>query len=133
MIVKLLRHQVFIREVIKGANVLPFNLAESLFSKIVKHALKGGKIKLKTKIKSSRVHILTSVLCRRKLNNHLIKPLKAGFGGFTTILMIIFFLNVVTVVIGANKKFGMDSLDFLIAGIGFVLQMTYSLLKSFIR
>ncbi len=28
-----------------------------------------------------------------KLNNHLIKPLKAGFWGFTTILMIILFLN----------------------------------------
>ena len=133
MIVKLLRHQVFIRAVIKGANVLPFNLAESLFSKIIRHALKGGKIKLKTKIKSSPVHILTSVLCRRKLNNHLIKPFKSGFLAFTTILMIIFLFNLLYFVKGSNEKFGMDSLDFLIAGIGFVLQMTYSVLKSFMR
>jgi len=82
---------------------------------------------------SSPIQNATSTPNYGKLNNHLIKPLKAGFGGFTTILMIIFFLNVVTVVIGANKKFGMDFLDFQLAGVGFVLQVTRSSLKNFIN
>ncbi|HEY4754814.1 MAG TPA: hypothetical protein VIH28_02045 [Ignavibacteriaceae bacterium] len=88
---------------------------------------------MKTKIKSSSVHITTAVPGCEKLNNHLFKPLKAGFLAFTTILLIIFLFNLLSFVIGSNEKFGMDSLDFLLAGIGFVLQMTGSLLKSFIR
>jgi hypothetical protein len=68
-----------------------------------------------------------------KLNNHLIKPLKAGFWGFTTILMIIFFLNLISFVIGSNEKFGMDFLDLQLAGVGFVLQVTSTSLKNFIK
>ena len=84
-------------------------------------------------MKFNQLHFTTSVPFRRKLNNHLIRPFKSGFLAFITISMIIFLFNLLYFVIGSTEKFGMDYLDFIIAGIGFVLQMTYSLLKSFIR
>ena len=82
---------------------------------------------------SSPVQNTTSIPDYRKLNNHLIKPLKAGFWGFTTILMIIFFMNLIFTIIGASEKFGMDILDLLLAGVGFVLQMTSTIIKNLIR
>jgi len=82
---------------------------------------------------SSPIQNATSTPNYGKLNNHLIKPLKTGFLGFTTILMIIFFLNLISFVIGSNEKFGMDFLDFHLAGVGFVLQMTRTSIKNFIK
>jgi len=88
---------------------------------------------MKTIIKSSPVHNSISIHDYKKLNNHLVKPLKSGFLGFTTVLMIIIIINVLSFVIGSNEKFGIDFLDFQLAGVGFVLQMTGTSLKSFIR
>ena len=82
---------------------------------------------------SSPIQNATSTPNYGKLNNHIIRPLKAGFWGFTTILMIILFLNLISFVIGSNEKFGMDSLDLQLAGVGFVLQVTRSSLKNFIN
>ena len=88
---------------------------------------------MKTLVHSNPAQVSTTIVGSRKLTNHLIKPLKAGFLGFATILMIIFFINLISFVIGTNQKFGMDLLDLLLAGLGFVLQMTSTVLKSFIR
>ena len=88
---------------------------------------------MKTLIQSNRVQVTTSVSDYRKLNSHLIQSLKAGFVGFATIMMIIFFINLLSFVIGTNEKFGLDFIDLLLAGVGFILQMTGTLLKSFIR
>jgi len=88
---------------------------------------------LRTKIKSSPGHNKTSAPCFRIPNTEIVKSLKAGFLAFSAILLIIFFINLISFFIGSNEKFGMDSLDFLLAGTGFVLQMTGTLVKSFIR
>ena len=88
---------------------------------------------MKTLAHSNPTQISTSILGSSKLTNHLIKPLKAGFLGFATILMILFFINLFSYVIGTNEKFGMDVLDLLLAGVGFFLQLTGTLLKSFVR
>jgi hypothetical protein len=88
---------------------------------------------MKTIVKSNPVHNSISIHDYKKLNNHLVKPLKSGFLGFTTVLMIIIIINVLSFVIGSNEKFGIDFLDFQLAGVGFVLQMTGTSLKSFIR
>ena len=88
---------------------------------------------MKTIIKSSPVHNSTSIPDFKKLNNHLVKPLKSGFLGFIAILIILFFINLISFITGTNEKFGMDSLDFLLAGAGFTLQMTGTLVKGFIR
>lgn len=88
---------------------------------------------MKTIIKSNPVYNSTIIPDYKKLNNHLVKPLKSGFLGFAAILMIIIILNLLSFVIGSNEKFGIDFLDFQLAGVGFVLQMTGTSLKSFIR
>jgi len=62
-----------------------------------------------------------------------VKPLKAGLLGFITILTIIFLFNLISFITGTKEKIGVDSVDFLLAGTGFVLQMTGTLVKSFIR
>ncbi|MFZ0454581.1 MAG: response regulator transcription factor [Ignavibacteriaceae bacterium] len=43
-----------IRAVAEGANILPPNLTDSLFSEIVDHALKGGKVKLKEAVRMTK-------------------------------------------------------------------------------
>jgi hypothetical protein len=88
---------------------------------------------MKTITQSNQVQITASLPEIRKINEHLLKPLKAGFLGFTTILMIIFFINLFSYIIGTNEKFGMDVLDLLLAGVGFFLQSAGALLKSFVR
>lgn len=88
---------------------------------------------MKTTIKFNRVFNSTSIPDFKKLNDHLVKPFKSGFLGFTAILMIIIILNLLSFVIGSNDKFGIDFLDFQLAGVGFVLQMTLTIVKSFIR
>jgi DNA-binding NarL/FixJ family response regulator len=45
---------VTIRAVAGGENVIPPNLSESLFSQIVEHALKGGKVKLKEAVRMTK-------------------------------------------------------------------------------
>jgi hypothetical protein len=68
-----------------------------------------------------------------KINSHLIKHLKAGLLGFTAILVIIFFMNLISYIIGSSGKIGVDSLDFQLAGVGFILQVASTSLKNFIR
>ncbi len=88
---------------------------------------------METLTKSITAYITTSIPGFRKLNNYLFNPLIAGFLGFTTFLMIIFFMQFLYFIIGSNQKIGMDYLDFLLAGFGFFLQMTGALIKSFIK
>lgn len=88
---------------------------------------------MKTITQRGQVQISASIPEIRKINEHLLKPLKAGFLGFTTILMLIFFINLFSYIIGTTEKFGMDVLDLLLAGVGFFLQSTGALLKSFVR
>lgn len=88
---------------------------------------------MKIAIKSNPVYNSTIIPDYKKLNNHLVKPLKSGFLGFTTILMIIIILNLLSFVIGSNEQFRIDFLDFQLAGVGFLLQMTGTSLKSFIK
>lgn len=82
---------------------------------------------------SRPVQITTPITNTKKLNDYIMKPLKAGFLGFATILMILFFLNLLSYVIGMNERFGMDVMDMMLAGVGFFLQLTGTLLKSFVR
>jgi hypothetical protein len=56
----------------------------------------------------------------------------AGFWGFFAILMMIFLIHLFPFVTGAGESFALDMIDFLVAGIGFVLQMTISLFKNFL-
>ena len=79
---------------------------------------------------SGLIQNTSSIPEQSKLNNYLVKPLKGGFSGLTTILMIIFFMKLIHFILGYNEKFGMDILDLLLAGIGFVLQMTHTSLKN---
>ena len=88
---------------------------------------------MKTLVQSNPAQVSTSILGSRKLTNYLIQPLKAGFLGFSTVLLVIFFINLLSFVIGTNEKFGLDVLDLLLAGVGFFLQMTGTLLRSFSR
>ena len=85
---------------------------------------------MKTIAQSGLVQNTSSIPEQSKLNNNFSKPLKAGFSGFTTILMIIFSMKLIHFIMGYNEKFGMDILDLLLAGIGFVLQMTHTSLKN---
>ena len=66
-----------------------------------------------------------------KLNDYLFNPLVAGILGFTIFFMIITLIHLLSYVTGLNVKFGIDYLDFLLAGLGFLLQMTSALIKSF--
>jgi len=86
---------------------------------------------MKTIAHSDQVQTSTSILGSRKLADNLIKPLKAGFLGFVTILMVIFFINLLSFIVGTNQKFGLDILDLLLAGLGFFLQSVATLLKNF--
>ena len=88
---------------------------------------------MKTMIQSHPVQISTSVTGVRKLNDYLIRPLKSGFKGFTIVLMIIFFINLLSFLSGINESFGMDLMDLLLAGLGFALQTSSTLLKCFAK
>jgi hypothetical protein len=78
-------------------------------------------------------YFTTSIPGFKKLNDHLFNPLIAGFLGFTTILVIIFFTNLLSFFIGSDEKFGIDYLDFLLAGGGFFSQMMSTLFKSLVK
>ncbi len=88
---------------------------------------------MRAKIKLSRIYITNSIQVFRKSNNQIVKPLKAGFSGFIAILIVLFLINLISFISGTTEKFAMDSLDFLLAGTGFVLQMTGTVVKSFVR
>ena len=88
---------------------------------------------MKTLTHSNPIQITTSIPKFAKVNMYILKPLKAGFIGFATILMILFFINLFSYISGSAEKFGMDHLDLLLAGAGFLLQTAGTLLKSFIR
>jgi hypothetical protein len=85
---------------------------------------------MKTIAQSNPVQLSKSIAVYKKLNDHLIKPIKAGFIGFSVILMIIFFFNLLLYVMTYNRNSKIDYLDFSLAGVGFVLQFSESLLKS---
>ena len=88
---------------------------------------------MKTFVQMIPVSITTSVSGFKKLNDLFVKPLKAGFLGFAIILLIIFLINLLSYITGSNEKFGMDFSDLLLAGLGFLLQMTGAILKNFIK
>ena len=88
---------------------------------------------MKTLTQSNTIQITTSIQKFTKVNMYILKPLKAGFAGFATILMILFFINLFYYISGSAEKFGMDYLDLLLAAAGFLLQTSSTLLKSFIR
>ncbi len=88
---------------------------------------------METLTKSIAAYITTSIPGFSKLNNHFFNPLIAGFLGFTAFLMIIFFMHLLSFIVGANKNLGFDLLDYLFSGFGFFLQMTSALIKSFIK
>lgn len=85
---------------------------------------------MKSIIQSAPIQIKTSVPGFGKLNDHLVKTLKAGFSGFATILLIIFFIKLLSYII-SNEEFRMDFLDLLLAGLGFFLQMTHTIIINF--
>lgn len=68
-----------------------------------------------------------------RVKEYLIKPFKAGFFGFATILFVLFFINMLSFIFGSAENFGMDLMDMLLAGVGFFLQLSGALLKSFVR
>ncbi len=70
---------------------------------------------------------------RQKVKEYLVKPIKAGFLGFATILMVLFFINLLSFIFGTVEHFGMDLLDMMLAAVGFILQLSGTLLKSFAR
>lgn len=88
---------------------------------------------MKTFTESNSLPITIAKFKSVKLNNYLIRPLRAGLLGFTTIIMIIFFINLISYITAASDNFGMDYLDLLLAGVGFFLQLTETFLKSFVR
>jgi hypothetical protein len=88
---------------------------------------------MKTITQSRPISIPGSITNYKKLSDHLFKPLKAGLVGFVTILILILLVNLVSYIIGINEKMGMDILDLLLAGLGFILQTAGALLKSFVR
>lgn len=85
---------------------------------------------MKTITQSRPVQLSTSFSNYRKLNDHLIQPIKAGFIGFLVILMIIFFINLLLYIMGSGEKSKLDFLDLSLSGVGFVLQFSESLLRS---
>lgn len=88
---------------------------------------------MKTLTHSNSVQISASLTETKKINSYVFKPIKAGFLGFATIMMLIFFINLISFVVGSTENFGLDIIDLLLAGVGFILQLSSTLLKSFIR
>jgi hypothetical protein len=76
-------------------------------------------------------YIIVPIPGFEKLNDYLFKPLLAGILGFIIFFIVITLIHFLSYITGLNEKFGMDYLDFLLAGFGFLLQMTDSLIKSF--
>lgn len=79
------------------------------------------------------VQISTTIDAIKKSNGYIIKSLKAGFRGFTITIMLLFFINLLSYIISSDKTFGMDIIDLFLAGLGFVLQMTSTILKNFAK
>ena len=69
----------------------------------------------------------------KKLNNHFVKPTQAGLRGFVTILLLIFFIHLVSYVLGNNKKLGLDFIDLQLAGMGFLLQLSKNVIQNLRR
>jgi uncharacterized membrane protein YkgB len=66
----------------------------------------------------------------KKIEIYIFRPFKAGLIGFATILSLISFINLLSYLTTATETFAMDYIDILLAGVGFLLQMTGTLLKS---
>lgn len=86
----------------------------------------------KTNTKYSPIQKTTSIPESEKLDNYLVKPLKSGFKGFTTIFMIIMIINLLLFTVGVDAKFGVGIFDILLAGAGFFLKLAATLLESII-
>lgn len=88
---------------------------------------------METIIQTHPEQLSRSVSDYRRLNDYLIKPIKAGFMGFLAILMIIVFINLLLYIIGTDEKSILDFLDLSFAGVGFVLKFAENLLRSMSR
>ncbi len=86
-----------------------------------------------TNTTSNSLRFPASLIKSDKVNNYFVRPLKAGCIGFATILLVVFIINLLSFVTTASETFGMDYLDLLLASVGFFLQTTGTLLKSFGR
>ena len=88
---------------------------------------------IKTMTETNSVRITAPASSNKIFINYIISPLKAGFSGFATILMIIFISNLFLFTLGSNEKLSLDAMDLLLAGVGFFLQGTANLIKNFAR
>lgn len=82
---------------------------------------------------SSSIRVSSGVSETTKFTQYFIQPIKAGFFGFATVMMIVFFINLLSYVVGSRMAFGLDFIDLLLAATGFILQMLGAILKIFIR
>lgn len=92
-----------------------------------------GTMYMETITHSTAIDIKKIQTAKKKLKDYFIKPLKAGFYGFITILLVLFIINLFSFLFGSTEHFGMDILDILLASVGFILQLTATLFKSFVR
>ena len=88
---------------------------------------------MKTMTQANPVQISTTIDGIKKSNSFIVKSLKAGFRGFTITIMLLFFINLLSYVIGSDESYGMDIMDLSLAGLGFALQMTSTFLKNFAK
>lgn len=88
---------------------------------------------IKTVTPTDSVQLTAQTVNHKFLVNYFLTPLKAGFSGFATILMIIFISNLFLYTLGSNEKLTLDAMDLLLAGVGFFLQSSANLVKNFAR
>lgn len=88
---------------------------------------------MKTMTQANPVQISTTIDGIKKSNGNIINALKAGFRGFTITIMLLFFINLLSYIIGSDETFGMDIIDLSLAFLGFVLQLTSSVLRNFAK
>ena len=65
-----------------------------------------------------------------KLSLYFLSPLKAGFFGFSTIMIILFICDIFSSVLGIGS-IALNGIDIVLAGVGFVLKFGEHLLKNF--
>ncbi len=88
---------------------------------------------MKILIKTNLNRIAATIPAFSKINCHLLKPAKAGIHGFATIFFVILFIELFSNVFGHDEKLSLVFPDFLLAGLGFFLQMAGAMLKSFVK
>lgn len=65
-----------------------------------------------------------------KLNLYLFRPLKGGVFGFSTIMIILFVCDIFSSLLGFGN-ITLNTIDIVLAGVGFVLKFSEDLLKNF--